>query len=86
MVHNLHRKEIFECHIDVGDDYCTDMAHCLAVDRVHLLNWGKVGKQVSAFVQDGVTSEDDADQRLQVRAITFRFGNWNYPDRWLLRP
>lgn len=56
-----------ECALVCGKDYLEDIAGALGVDAARVLNWGKIGKQVHAFVRRGACSEDDADQKLRVR-------------------
>lgn len=52
--------------MECGSDYLEDVAGALGVDAAQILNWGKVGKQITAHVRQGTASEDDADHRLQV--------------------
>ena len=60
------RQGVSECEVLCGDDFRADVASVLGTDSVSLLHWGKTGKQVTAFVPEGIGSEDDVDQRLQV--------------------
>lgn len=60
------RAPVEQCALVCGSDYMEDIAGALGVDAAQVLNWGKVGKQVHAFVRRGTASEDDADEKLRV--------------------
>ena len=63
-----------ECKVPASDDYCDDIAKVLAIEPVYLLNWGKVmGKTVTAYVPEGITSEDDFDKKLSVCCLHLRW-------------
>lgn len=69
----LTRNDISECQLVASQDYTAVIAAALNTEAAYLLNWHKVGRQVTASVPDGVTSEDDLDQKLQVPAFEFSY-------------